>query len=148
MPVLRRLKGWHALVMPNPAGEPHWSGLPWALIRCEDDPIRCEVCGGDKLTRGMDKTWRDRQTGQMWTYRRFCLQCSGNGDKRSDVNRKHCPKFKAAVLRAPRKELKKVKKVKEARKKANRPPTTKAKKAPKSNTKAVKAKEATRLSAK
>ena len=33
MPVLRRLKGWNAVIMHgtdlNPADKPHWSGLPW-----------------------------------------------------------------------------------------------------------------------
>ena len=141
MPVLRRLKGWNAFIMHgtalNPAAEPHWSGLPW------DDPIRCEVCGGDKLTRDMDKTWTDRRTGK----RGGCSECGGSRDSDIVDNIMYYPTKKPAAKK-PATKTEKAQKVKEARKKVHRPPTMKAKKAPKNNTKAVKTKEATRLSAK
>ena len=121
MPVLRRLKGWNAFIMHGtaltPAAEPHWSGLPW------DDPIRCEVCGGDKLTRDMDKTWTDRRTGK----RGGCSECGGSRDSDIVDDIMYYPTKKQA---------------------AKKPATRKAVKTKAEKTKAVKTKEATRLSAK
>ena len=143
MPVvrLRRLNGWHAIVLPNPL-QGQLNELSDSDARL-NDLVPCEDCGRCEAARDMDNTWFDRYRGH-WAG--LCSQCTGNYDNWSDADIVDNFKFKAAkkraakktVARKPASKTKKAMKVKEATKKAR-----KAKSATKTK-KDDKAKEATK----